>query len=77
MLKQIVDFTNCQPWNNSNFLERIYSFICTNVSAFPRHTIAKKYVHFKDYNQDICLITNIHHFKGSRLWCVSKVLDSF
>lgn len=76
---QIVDFTNCCPWNNSNLLGRIYSFICTNVRivVFPRHTVVDKYVHSKDDNQDICLLTEPHHFKSGRAWNLLKVLGSF
>lgn len=76
---QIVDFTNCCPWNNSNLLGRIYSFICTNVRIVvsPRHTVVDKYVHSKDDNQDICLLREPHHFKSGRAWNLLKVLGSF
>lgn len=52
ILMQIVDFANCQPWNNSNLLGRIYSIILTNVKIIPfaRHRVIDIHVHFKDYN---------------------------
>lgn len=36
------------------------------ILTFPRHTTIDKYIYFKDYNQNVCLITESHHFKGSR-----------
>lgn len=77
ILMQIVHFTNCQPWINSNLLGRIYSFICTNIRTvvFPRHTIVDKYVHSKEYDKDICLITILREQDMEPPQSLGQILD--
>lgn len=55
---------SCKVWTlllameQSQLLKRTYSCIGTESLHFCRHTIVDKCVHFKDYNQDICLISD-------------------
>lgn len=39
--------------------------------------VVDKYVHFKDDNQDNCLITNSSHFKSGKAGSLPEVLGSF